>query len=135
MNSTTRSPGDQLVDTLHRAKYHFSALVAAIHTGSYFDAWLSAMLFRTALDGVTQLGDMLSGNGRMRATLLSSAMRSTAEPVLALAPSPGRDDIRRLGISDPDRRQRAWQDLEEHWRHAIRCTCTDRGGLDLDQPN
>jgi hypothetical protein len=135
MSSIARPAQDRFADILEAVRRHFVALLRAIQVGSYFDAWLSATLFRSALDAAADLACELPTESRWRSGYILDAMRCVATPVLALAPSPDRDEVRTLQTSDPNADQRAWKFLEERWRRAIRCSCVGDDRADLMRSN
>jgi hypothetical protein len=135
MNSTAKPAQDRFADTVDGMRQRFIELLRAIHDGSYFDAWLSATLFRSALDFTTELARELPPESRWRSGYILDAMRCAAAPVLALAPSPDRYEVRTLRDSNPDAEQRAWKLVEDRWRQEIRCACLDNNGADVARLN
>ena len=113
------------VAAAHRVQRRFKAMICAIGDGRYFDAWLAAAQVRIALENAAQRANALPDEIRVSAVHHLDTMRSIAAPVLALAPSPNRDELRALRISDPEASRLAWERVEQRWRHALLCVCTD----------
>ena len=109
------------IGAMLRVQDRLRALIGAIGTASYFDAWLAAAQVRTALEHTAQLAEALPNETRGAAVGHLGTMRSITAPILALAPSPNRDELRALRIPDPDARGLAWERMEHRWRHAVAC--------------
>jgi hypothetical protein len=119
LNLASPFDGTGFIGAMLRVQDRFRALIGAIGTGSYFDAWLAAAQVRTALEHTAQLADALPNETRAAAVGHLGTMRSITAPILALAPSPNRDELRALRTPDPDARGLAWERMEHRWRHAV----------------
>lgn len=111
-----------LDDAVHLVRRRLTELIRAVATTEYFDTWLAAVLFRVALDRAERLTNLLceSSEAGLCASRRLRSMRSSAAPILAVAPNPGRDEIRRLRTSDPLRDRLAWEHMEQQWRRGLR---------------
>jgi hypothetical protein len=111
-----------LDDAVHLVRCRLMELIHAVATADYFDTWLAAVLFRVALDRAERLTNLLcseSSESGLCASRRLCSMRSSAAPILEVAPNPGRDELRRLRTSDPQRDRLAWVHMEQQWRRGL----------------
>jgi hypothetical protein len=108
-------------DAAQTARRWLMSLISAIGTIDYFDAWLAAVQLRVALDRAERLagGGLMSSESRLFALRRLNDIRSTATPMLALAPSPSRHEIRQMHTSDGHRDRRTREDMEQQWGRSV----------------
>ena len=109
---------DDAVQAVHR---WLISLICAIGTTDYFDAWLAAVQLRVALDRAERLAGvgLMSCESRLLASRRLDDIRSIAAPLLALAPTPTRHEIRQMHTSDRHRDRRTREDMEQQWARSV----------------
>jgi hypothetical protein len=108
-------------DALQAASRWLMSLISAIGTIDYFDAWLAAVQLRVALDRTERLAELglMSTESRLFASRRLDDIRSIATPMLALAPTPSRHEIRQMHTSDAHRDRRTQEQMEQQWKHSV----------------
>jgi hypothetical protein len=97
------------------------SLVSAIGTTDYFDAWLAAVQLRVALDRAERLAGvgLMTSEARLFASRRLNDIRSIATPMLALAPTLSRHEIRQMHTSDAHQDRRTREHMEQQWVRSV----------------
>jgi hypothetical protein len=107
---------DDAVQVVHR---WLMSLICAIGTTNYFDAWLAAVQLRVALDRAERLAGLMSSGAGVFALCRLNNIRSIGVPMLTLAPTPRRHEIRQMRTSDAHRDRRTLEHMEWQWRRSL----------------
>jgi hypothetical protein len=112
---------DSFDHAVQAARCRLMSLISAIGTIDYFDAWLAALQLRVALDRAEQLAGLrlMSCESRLFASRRLDDIRSIATPMLALAPTLSRQEIRQMHTSDAHRDRRTREHMEQEWKHSV----------------
>jgi len=122
------SPNDGSFDDAMQAALRWSmSLISAIGAIDYFDAWLAATQLRVALDQAERLAGLglMSCESRLFASRRLNDMRSIATPMLALAPTPSRHEIRQMRTSDGHRDRQTREDMKQQWGRSVQQQLND----------
>jgi hypothetical protein len=95
------------------------SLTSAIGEARYFDAWLASVQLRVALDRAEQIAALMLTEPRQLANLRLGDLRSSAAPLLALAPAPSRREICQLRVSRVAWRDQTLAQLEYDWAQSL----------------
>lgn len=103
------------------ARRWLMSLISAIGATDYFDAWLAAVQLREALDRAERLAGtgLMSSESKLLASCRLNGIRSIATPMLALAPTPSRHELRQMHTSDAHRDRRMREHMEQQWGHSV----------------
>ena len=116
------SPDDVSFDDAVRVvRRWLMSLISAIGTTDYFDAWLAAVQLRVALDRAERLAEvgLMSSESRLFVSRRLDDIRSIAAPMLALAPTLSRHEVRHMRTSDAHRDRRTQEHMEQQWVRSV----------------
>ena len=110
-----RPDGVSFDDAVQVVRRWLMSLISAIGATDYFDAWLAVVQLRVALDRAERLAEveLMSSESRLFASRRLSDIRSIATPMLALAPTLSRHEIRQMRTSDAYRDRRMQEHIEQ----------------------
>lgn len=106
-------------DAMKAGRRWLMSLTSAIGAARYFDAWLASVQLRVALDHAEQIAALMLTEPRQLATLRLGDLRSSAAPLLALAPAPSRCEVRQLQVSRGTWRDQTLAQLEYDWARSL----------------
>jgi hypothetical protein len=106
-------------DVLQATRRWLMALTCAVGTARYFDAWLAAVQLQAALERAERQAWRMSDGRALCASRQIRSVRAIAAPMLALAPAPGRGDIRRIRRPGVYRDCWTWEQAEQRWRQDV----------------
>jgi hypothetical protein len=97
------------------------SLISAIGTIDYFGAWLAGVQLRVALDRAERLAwvGLMSSESRLFASRRLHDIRSIATPMLALAPTPSRHEIRQMHTSEAHQDRPTQERVEQQWKRSV----------------